>query len=343
MTTYIKQVYKGYSFTYTIKKEKYWDKVVTKSISTNTVDNVTLEPYDGVTIAYNAPVVNISDGQLPDSITFDAFVGYPNGVYGSNYLVNNALIPGIALDWGVNDFGGEHTDFYYCPDDTVAMRHYDTTELPDGAVWIGELNQKFLLNDATRKVNFTQVGEVTYSGNLATLSGGNYLLANKNTPTINEFFPVNTDFITKVNATALGSYKGILRNTSNVHFGMYNQNWYLYNGSRTDGGTAELNKTYWVRVVQTAQTSAFTTALYYMEDDGTYTINTLPAVSNTKWTKAFEVAKQAFMNNEAFSLGDSGGTGSFTGTIDLANTLMRTFTGTAEPNYTLYWKPLGEI
>ena len=178
---------------------------------------------------------------------------------------------------------------------------------------------------------------------MATLSGGNYLLANKNTPTINEFFPVNTDFITKVNATTLGSYKVILRNTSNVHFGMYNQNWYLYNGSRTDGGTAELNKTYWVRVVQTAQTSAFTTALYYMEDDGTYTINTLPDVGNTNWTKALEVAKQAFMSNEAFSLGDSDGTGSFTGTIDLANTLMRTFSGAVEPTYTLYWKPLGGI
>lgn len=522
MTTYKKNVYKGYSFTYTIKKEKYWDKTVTKSISANTVDNVTLEPYDGVTIAYNAPVVNISEGQLPDGITFDAFVGYPNGVYGSEYLIsfdgysnyakvgtpivkedtgvvsgftsgsyvtspsalpsstyfdmiqkvdfngstseqciwftsadrpisfngaklgvyqsgwhqgttvytagtywiraiydaqtlklyvltddgytldtlpaleswtlevtftgctdawsnqtlllsrnNNtywqssmylsgtkvstasevvwtadgeatSILPGIALDWGVNDFGGEHTDFYHCPDDTIAMRHYDTTELPDGAVWIGELNQKFLLNDATRKVNFTQVGEVTYSGEVASLAEDSSLLANKNTPTINEFFPVNTDFITKVNATTLGSYKVILRNTSNVHFGMYNQTWYISDTSRETGGTAELNKTYWVRVVQTAQTSAFTTALYYMEDDGTYTINTLPEVSNTNWTKAFEVAKQAFMNNEAFSLGDSGGTGSFTGTIDLANTMMRTFSGTVEPTYTLYWKSLGE-
>ena len=523
MTTYKKNVYKGYSFTYTIKKEKYWDKMVTKSISANTVDNVTLEPYDGVTIAYNAPVVNISEGQLPDGIPFDAYVGYPNGVYGSDYLIsfdgysnyakvgspvvkedtgvvsgftsdsyvtspsalptsthfdmiqkvlfnggtdeqciwytsadrpiafngaklgvyqsgwhqgttvytagtywiraiydaqtlklyvlkddgytldtlpeleswtlevtftgctdawsnqtlllsrnNNSywkssmylsgtrvstdsevvwtadgeatsILPGLALDWGVGDFGGEHVDFYYCPDDTIAMRHYDTTELPDGAVWIGELNEKFSLEIAAYKANFTQVGEVTYSGNLATVSDGKYLLANKNTPTINEFFPVNIDFITKVNATSTTTYRAILRNTTNVHFGMHNQNWYLYNGSRTDGGTAELNKNYWVRVVQTAQTSTFTTALYYMEDDGTYTINTLPAVSNTNWTKAFEVAKQAFMNNEAFSLGDSGGTGSFTGTIDLANTMMRTFTGTAEPTYTLYWKPLGEI
>ena len=343
MTTYKKNVYKGYSFTYTIKKEKYWDKAVTKSISANTVDNVTLEPYDGVTIAYNAPVVNISDGQLPDGIPFDAYVGYPNGAYGSEYLVNNALIPGIALDWGVNDSGGEHTDFYYCPDNTVAMRHYDTAELPDGAVWIGELNNKFILHNITYKANFAQVGDVIYSGEVASLAETSALKANKNTPTINEYFPVNIDFITKVNASLLGSYKVILRNTTNVHFGMYNQTWYISDNSRATGGTAELNKTYWVRVVQTAQTSAFTTALYYMEDDGTYTINALPAVSNTNWTKAFEVAKQAFMNNEAFSLGDSGGTGSFTGTIDLANTMMRTFTGTAEPTYTLYWKPLGEI
>ena len=522
MTTYTKQVYASLPFQYKITKEKYWDVVAFKAITVNTTDNITLEPYDGVTVSYNAPVVRITDGILPDTSPYDGYIGYPNGVYGSEYLIsfdgynnyakvgspivdtstgvvygfasgsyvtspsalpsstyfdmiqkvqfnggtdeqcvwftsadrpisfdngklgvyqkgwhqgttvyvagtywiraiydntdssktlklyvltddgytldtlpaleswtleltfanctdawsnqtlllsrNNdsywkglmylsgtkvstasevvwtadgeatSIIPGIALDWN-----GEHVDFYYCPDDTIAMKHYDATELPDGAVWIGELNQKFSLENVTYKANFTQVGDVTYSGNLATVSDGNYLLANKNTPTINEFFPVNIDFITKVNATSTATYRAILRNTTNVHFGMHNQNWYLYNGSRTDGGTAELNKTYWVRVVQTAQTSTFTTALYYMEDDGTYTIDALPAVSNTKWTKAFEVAKQAFMNNEAFSLGNLASLQSFNGSIDLANTLMRTFTGTAEPTYTLYWKPLGEI
>lgn len=527
MTTYTKKVYKGYPFTYTIKKEKYWDKVVTKSILANTVDNVTLEPYDGVTISYNAPVVRITEGVLPDTSPYDGYIGYPNGVYGSEYLIsfdgyanytkvgsptvdvstgavsgfasnsyvtspsalpsstyfdmiqkvqfnggtdeqcvwftsadrpisfddaklgvyqsgwhqgttvytagvywiraiydntdssktlklyvladdgytldtlpaleswtleltfancadawsnqtlflsrnNNtywkgsmylsgtkvstasevvwtadgeatSILPGIALDWNTVAMSGEHVDFYHCPDNTIAMRHYAATELPDGAVWIGELNNKFSSENVTYKANFTQVGEVTYSGNLATVSDGNYLLASKNTPTINEFFPVNIDFITKVNATSTATYRAILRNTTNVHFGMHNQNWYLYNGSRTDGGTAELNKNYWVRVVQTAETSTFTTALYYMEDDGTYTLNTLPDVSNTNWTKALEVAKQAFMSNEAFSLGNLGSTQSFNGTIDLANTLMRTFSGTVEPTYTLYWKPLGEI
>ena len=342
MTTYIKQVYKGYSFTYTIKKEKYWDKVVTKSISADTVDNVTLEPYDGVTIAYNAPVVNISDGQLPDGITFDAFVGYPNGEYGSNYLVNNALIPGIALDWGVNDFGGEHTDFYYCPDDTIAMRHYDTTELPDGAVWIGELNQKFSLENVTYKANFTQVGEVTYSGNLASLAEDSSLLANKNTPTISEFFPATIDLTVRVTPTDISGYNIVFRNNIEGNYaGFRNGRFRMSSGDQGDV-FMENGKTYWIRITQTPQTSSFTCTGHYMEDDGTYTIDTLPEVSDTAWTQGFSITFQFVTSNNPFYIGNAIADGStFNGSIDLASMKMRQ--GTNADTLTTWWKPLGEI
>ena len=342
MTTYTKQVYKGYSFTYTIKKEKYWDKVVTKSISANTVDNVTLEPYDGVTIAYNAPVVNISDGQLPDGVTFDAYVGYPNGVYGSNYLVNNALIPGLALDWGVNDFGGEHTDFYYCPDNTVAMRHYAATELPDGAVWIGELNNKFLLHNVTYKANFTQVGEVTYSGNLATMGRTSSFLANKNTPTINEFFPATIDLTVRVTPTDISGYNIVYRDSVDERgMGFYNGKFRITAGTQGDV-FMENGKTYWVRFTQTPQTSSFTCTGHYMEDDGTYTIDTLPEVSNTAWTQGFSTSYQPIVSNAPFRIGDSETSEyTFNGTIDLASVKMRQ--GTNADTLTTWWKPLGEI
>ena len=526
MTTYKKNVYKGYSFTYTIKKEKYWDKVVTKSISADTVDNVTLEPYDGVTIAYNAPVVNISDGQLPDGIPFDAYVGYPNGEYGSEYLIsfdgysnyakvgtplvkedtgvvsefasdsyvtspsalplstyfdmiqkvkfnggtdeqcvwftsadrpisfdngklgvyqngwqqgttvyvagtywiraiydntdssktlklyvladdgytldtlpaletwtleltfancadawsnqtlllsrnNNtywksemylsgtkvstasevvwtadgeatSILPGIALDWGVNDFGGEHTDFYYCPDDTIAMRHYDATELPDGAVWIGELNEKFSLENVTYKANFTQVGDVTYSGNLATMGETSSFLANKNTPTINEFFPVTVDLTLKVTPTDISGYNIVYRDSvEEIGMGFYNGKFRITAGTQGDV-FMENGKTYWIRFTQTPQTSSFTCTGHYMEDDGTYTIDTLPEVSDTAWTQGFSTSYQPIVSNAPFRIGDSETREyTFNGTIDLASVKMRQ--GTNADTLTTWWKPLGEI
>lgn len=342
MTTYTKKVYKGYSFTYTIKKEKYWDKVVTKSISANTVDNVTLEPYDGVTIAYNAPVVNISDGQLPDGITFDAFVGYPNGAYGSEYLVNNALIPGLALDWGVNDFGGEHTDFYYCPDNTVAMRHYAATELPEGSVWIGELNNKFLLHNVTYKANFTQVGEVTYSGNLASLAEDSSLLANKNTPTINEFFPVTVDLTLRVTPTDISGYNIVFRNNIEGNYAGFRNGKFRMSAGDQGDVFMENGKTYWVRFTQTPQTSSFTCTGHYMEDDGTYTIDTLPEVSNTAWTQGFSTTFQFVTSDNPFYIGNAIADGStFNGSIDLASVKMRQ--GTNADTLTTWWKPLGGI
>ena len=521
MTTYVKQVYKGYSFTYTIKKEKYWDKVVTKSISADTVDNVTLEPYDGVTIAYNAPVV-ISEGQLPDGIPFDAYVGYPNGVYGSEYLIsfdgysnyakvgspvvkedtgvvsgftsdsyvtspsalptsthfdmiqkvlfnggtdeqciwftsadrpiafngakigvyqsgwhqgttvytagtywiraiydaqtlklyvlkddgytldtlpeleswtlevtftgctdawsnltlllsrnNNSywkssmylsgtkvstdsevvwtadgeatgLIPGIALDWGVGDFGGEHVDFYYCPDDTIAMRHYDATELPDGAVWIGELNQKFSLENVTYKANFTQVGEVTYSGNLATMGRTSSFLANKNTPTINEFFPATIDLTLRVTPTDISGYNIVYRDgVEEKGVGFYNGA-FRFAGETQGSAVLENGKTYWVRFTQTPETSTFTCTGHYMEDDGTYTIDTLPEVTNSSWTQGFSVSSQLFVSNALFYIGDlENRNETFKGSIDLASVKMRQ--GTNADTLTTWWKPLGEI
>ena len=85
MTTYTKQVYKDLPFSYTITKEGYWDKMVTKSISSNTTETVTLEPYDGVTITYNGGRIVVSSGSLPDGTDFNGFTGVTE-TYGYKYL-----------------------------------------------------------------------------------------------------------------------------------------------------------------------------------------------------------------------------------------------------------------
>ena len=526
MTTYTKQVYASLPFQYKITKEKYWDVVAFKAITVNTTDNITLEPYDGVTVSYNAPVVRITDGILPDTSPYDGYIGYPNGVYGSEYLIsfdgynnyakvgspivdtstgvvygfasgsyvtspsalpsstyfdmiqkvqfnggtdeqcvwftsadrpisfddakigvyqsgwhqgttvytagtywiraiydntdssqtlklyvladdgytldtlpaletwtleltfancadawsnqtlllsrnNNtywkssmylsgtkvstasevvwtadgevtSLIPGIALDWGVNDFGGEHTDFYYCPDNTVAMRHYDTTELPDGAVWIGELNNKFLLHNVTYKANFTQVGEVTYSGEVASLAEDSSLLANKNTPTINEFFPVTVDLTLKVTPTDISGYNIVFRNNIEGNYAGFRNGKFRMSAGDQGDVFMENGKTYWVRFTQTPQTSSFTCTGHYMEDDGTYTIDTLPEVSNTAWTQGFSITFQFVTSDNPFYIGNAIADGStFNGSIDLASVKMRQ--GTNADTLTTWWKTLGEI
>ena len=52
--TFDKKVYAGMPFRYKITKARYWDKTVAKSVTANTVDDVALEPYDGVTITQDA-------------------------------------------------------------------------------------------------------------------------------------------------------------------------------------------------------------------------------------------------------------------------------------------------
>ena len=65
-TTFDKKVYAGMPFRYKITKARYWDKTVAKSVTANTVDDVALEPYDGVTITQDGTVLSVSAGILPD-------------------------------------------------------------------------------------------------------------------------------------------------------------------------------------------------------------------------------------------------------------------------------------
>ena len=65
-TTFDKKVYAGMPFRYKITRARYWDKTVAKSVTANTVDDVALEPYDGVTITQDGTVLSVSAGILPD-------------------------------------------------------------------------------------------------------------------------------------------------------------------------------------------------------------------------------------------------------------------------------------
>ena len=62
-TTFDKKVYAGMPFRYKITKARYWDKTVAKSVTANTVDDVALEPYDGLA-AFDQVIVFYTHGHM---------------------------------------------------------------------------------------------------------------------------------------------------------------------------------------------------------------------------------------------------------------------------------------
>ena len=176
---------------------------------------------------------------------------------------------------------------------------------------------------------------------MASLAEDSSLLANKNTPTINEFFPATIDLTLRVTPTDISGYNIVYRDTVDEKgFGFRN------GAFRMDGDKGsvfmENSKTYWIRITQTPQTSSFTCTGHYMEDDGTYTIDTLPEVSDTAWTQEFSASFQLFVSNVPFLIGDlEENNDTFKGSIDLASVKMRQ--GTNADTLTTWWKPLGEI
>ena len=88
-TTFDKKVYAGMPFRYKITKARYWDKTVAKSVTANTVDDVALEPYDGVTITQDGTVLSVSAGILPDGGAYGGYRGVAAPA-GKRYFLRNA-------------------------------------------------------------------------------------------------------------------------------------------------------------------------------------------------------------------------------------------------------------
>ena len=254
-----------------------------------------------------------------------------------------SLIPGLALDWNTVAMSGEHVDFYHCPDDTVAMRHYDATELPDGAVWIGELNEKFSFEIATYKANFTQVGEVTYSGEVASgFNATSYLTAD---------IPAQASigsytFITKVTANTSPKTQAGVGNSENdkSYVRIFSSSTLgIWNGSANQGTFAVTSgTTYWVAL----HYNGTNTVQYVLADDN-YTLDTLPEFTN--WTANVTV-DSSFMSdvfgNKMYigrHVNDSTSGEYWGGSIDLENTVLKGKQAFFETPETTWWKPLGGI
>jgi hypothetical protein len=328
MTTYSKQVYAGMPFQYKIVKDRYWDKVITKSIMVDTVDDVTLEPYDGVTITQDGSILTVSSGLLPNGNSYAGYKGV-TAPAGKNYLTGaDGILPGALRD----DDGAMHNWNCFYNGET----EFNQAQTVSGKVWLGSKVIDSHLTNAFPSVNFSQVGDVTYSDNAATFVDGTYLVSNKKLPNI-EFFPQSFDFTAKITPKTPSGYNMVYRNaTTNVCFGLYGSAWCIYTGSRKTGGTATADTAYWIKVqsIYNSSNSSYTSTLYVLTDNGSYTLETLPELS--EWTNAVQVASNMFMSEEYFWLSNDG-TYSFNGVIQLDQVELKTG---MDGEWRSYWKPL---
>jgi len=334
MTTYNEQVYADIPFQYKIVKDRYWDKVVSKSITVDTVDDVTLEPYDGVTITQDGSILTVSSGLLPNGNSYAGYKGV-TAPAGNSYLTSaDGILPGALTD---DDGTMQDWNCFY-----DGETEFNKAQSMSGKVWLGHKVIESHVTNPFPAVNFTQVGEVTYSGYAATFTDGNYLVADKKLPNVS-FFPQNFDFTAKITPKTPSGYNTVFRNaTTNVFFGLYGAAWCVYSGSRTTGGTATADTAYWIKVrsIYDSETSSYTSTLYVLPDNGSYTLETLPALA--EWEQAVQVAANVFMSEENFWLSNDGNA-SFNGDMQLDQIELKTGgvpASGAEIDWVSYWKPL---
>lgn len=251
--------------------------------------------------------------------------------YWKAYTVYSEILPG-ALD-GDTGVLADWNCFYDAEAETTA---FDTAAAVDGKVWIGhKVIESHVINQFPT-INFSQVGDVIYSNNDATFVNRAYLVSNKKLPNI-KFFPRSFDFTAKITPKTLAGYNTVFRNaTTNIFFGLYNTAWCIYDGSRKTGGTATENTVYWIKAlsVYNSSNNSYTSTLYVITDNGSYTLETLPELS--AWTKTVQVTSNMFMSEEYFWLSNDG-SASFKGAIQLDQVELKTG---MDGGWSSYWKPL---
>ncbi len=347
MNTFTKKVYKGQPFFVKATTAKFYDYYLSTVIYEDTVSNVTLVPYNGITVSFSYPLVLINAGILPNGSEYNGSVGY-FGNYGDLYLYDGTIYKGVISSYDVVNVS---TDNIHGTMKASLMYNYTSGDVNfiDGDVlsdyvflWQGELGNMGFFNNANR-CNFTISGNPSFDGHLVAFSKtGTYLTADK------KFFAVSYgssdvgtsisgyECIVKVTTPdSLSSYKQIVRSVgSNRYFGTYGTSWCLYDGaSRYVGGTVETSKTYWVKVVQSYDTGYIST-LYTLDDDG-YSLSSLPADG---WTEQISMNQDVFVGGETFTIGTSSSY-YWRGTIDLDNFILKYL---VNGEYQTYWKPLGD-
>lgn len=351
-----KNVYRGVLFTYRAKKDRYYDLSGSAMISEDATLEVNLQPYEGVgttCVFYqnNAPLITVQSGQLPDYTQYNGTSGCLAAA-GRYYLVDEngtASISSGLLDaeTAATIPAATETPVVYNVFFNGTNTEISSAETKDGYRWIGTATVPE--HEATQWVrpHFEINGDVTITNNVASFNGG-VLAATCPFPE-NRFFPMKFDFTTKVvaKAGAEASYQRLWSATDQgCSIGLYGSLWSIAVGNETNSsGSIEDNTSYWVRAVEGDN---YFTSLYYMVDDGTYTLETLPDTSNSAWLEGGGISMsstQGLFNGQAFSFSSADAAKTWLGTVDLANTVVRFQNikhDVEEENnsWTVFWRPL---
>lgn len=220
----------------------------------------------------------------------------------------------------------------------------DTAEAKSGYRWCGSTSIKSFVPSSVYKKCYTENGTLNLSyPNLSGFSNMNYALTDKALP-MGQFFAVNIKIISKVTVTSSNYTQNILwDNSANNHgIGVATYKWRIWNGTAVTGGSAVNGTTYWIQVVQQNEQG---TKLYVLDDDGTYTFETLPDIE--QWTLAVSVNSALFdTSGQKLRIGTGYTTPTeyWHGKIDLSNTCIYTkVQGGADTGWTVYWKPFAAV
>lgn len=351
-----KTVYRGVPFNYKAKRDRYYDLSASATISENATIEVNLQPYaglDATCVFYqnNAPLITMGSGQLPDYTQYAGTSGCLAGA-GRYYLVDEDGVASIhsglldaetATNIPVATEAAVAYNVFFNGTETVISSAAAKT----GYRWIGTATVP--AHEATQWVrpHFEINGGVTITNNVASFNGG-VLAAVCPFPEIS-FFPMKFDFTTKVVAKAGAEtrYQTLWNATEKgCSIGLYGSLWAIaVNNTINSQGSIEDNTTYWVRV---AEGDNYYTSLYYMVDDGTYTLDTLPEVSDSAWQIGGSCAMsstQRLFDGQAFTFSSADAVKSWIGTVDLANTVIRAQSSEHDADggsglWTVFWRPL---
>lgn len=238
--------------------------------------------------------------------------------YGRAYKV----LSGLFYDASMTDTGAAKTYNAIYKDDKFSLIDEEPNPLQ---MWVGSINVPEHIPSNARTVYFDVYGDVNIDSDLsyadAKFVNNSWIEIDKALPA-NEY---NIECISRVTTSSAvnGNQNIFWDEVVDYGFGISNGKWRIWSGSQANGADVAINTSYWVKFVQTANSST----LYYAVDNGTYP-------EDNAWIQMITLSSPIFgINGDAMRLGNGRGslTEPFYGLIHLKDTKINI-------NGEEYWK-----
>lgn len=275
--------------------DRFFDYSQVVIIDEDKTQHVTLEPYQGLNIQ---PVVQGAgdlftvQGTLPDYAAFEQVTIGLKPV-GDMYLsASGVKSVGVLAEGCTDDGSAVNYNLFYQQGELVA----DVAQSKDGWRWVGVLEVPAHSLQSFWVVKYVETAPMTYQiPYVLGFTANNYLISSCKMPS-QPYFAMPLRVITRVvTGSSVSSSIGqnIFWDNSehNSGFGTASSQWRIWNGSTHLGGSVSPNTAYWVMMMQEVHGG---TKLYYMVDDGTYTLDTLPEDDVSLWQLAVSISGTVF-------------------------------------------------